>query len=43
MVIWDVNEAGGLKAMGGATLQALLGDSQSKVEVGASEIVSRTA
>ena len=38
MAIEDVNKAGGIKAMGGATLEALLGDSQSKVEVGVSEV-----
>ncbi len=38
MAIEDVNKAGGIKAMGGARLEALLGDSQSKVEVGVSEV-----
>jgi branched-chain amino acid transport system substrate-binding protein len=38
MAIEDVNKAGGIKAMGGAPLEALLGDSQSKVEVGVSEV-----
>jgi branched-chain amino acid transport system substrate-binding protein len=38
MAIEDVNKAGGIKAMGGAKLEALLGDSQSKVEVGVSEV-----
>ena len=38
MAIDDVNKAGGIKAMGGAKLEALLGDSQSKVEVGVSEV-----
>ncbi|WIM10682.1 ABC transporter substrate-binding protein [Enhydrobacter sp.] len=38
MAIDDVNKAGGVKAMGGAKLEALLGDSQSKVEVGVSEV-----
>ena len=38
MAIEDVNKAGGIKSMGGAKLEALLGDSQSKVEVGVSEV-----
>jgi branched-chain amino acid transport system substrate-binding protein len=38
MAIEDVNKAGGIKGMGGARLEALLGDSQSKVEVGVSEV-----
>jgi len=38
MAIDDVNRAGGIKAMGGAKLEPLLGDSQSKVEVGVSEV-----
>ncbi|MBV8166938.1 MAG: ABC transporter substrate-binding protein, partial [Alphaproteobacteria bacterium] len=38
MAISDVNAAGGIKAMGGAKLEALLGDSQSKVEVGVAEV-----
>ena len=36
MAIEDVNKAGGIKSMGGAMLESLLGDSQSKVEVGVS-------
>src|SRR5438067_1206745 len=38
MAIEDVNKAGGIKGIGGATLEAVLGDSQSKVEVGVSEV-----
>jgi len=38
MAVEDVNKAGGIKGMGGARLEALLGDSQSKVEVGVSEV-----
>src|SRR5262245_64158161 len=38
MAIEDINKAGGIKSMGGATLEAVLGDSQSKVEVGVSEV-----
>src|SRR6218665_1585990 len=33
----QINAAGGIKAMGGAKLQALFGDSQSKADVGVSE------
>ncbi|MGH8732491.1 MAG: ABC transporter substrate-binding protein [Burkholderiales bacterium] len=33
-----INAAGGIKSMGGAKLEALLGDSQSKVEVGVAEV-----
>src|SRR5262245_8888438 len=38
MAIEDVNKSGGIKSMGGAPLEAVLGDSQSKVEVGVSEV-----
>jgi len=38
MAIDDLNKGGGIKSMGGAKLEALLGDSQSKVEVGVSEV-----
>src|SRR4051812_14886849 len=38
MAIQDLNQAGGIKSMGGAKLEPLLGDSQSKVEVGVSEV-----
>ena len=38
MAIEDVNKAGGIKSMGGAKLEAVLGDSQSKVEVGVAEV-----
>ena len=38
MAIQDVNQGGGIKSMGGAKLEPLLGDSQSKVEVGVSEV-----
>jgi branched-chain amino acid transport system substrate-binding protein len=34
MAVDDINKAGGIKAMGGAKLDPLWGDSQSKVEVG---------
>ncbi|MFC2969517.1 ABC transporter substrate-binding protein [Acidimangrovimonas pyrenivorans] len=37
MAIADINAAGGIKAMGGAPLEAVLGDSQSKPAIGASE------
>ncbi|HYL24236.1 MAG TPA: ABC transporter substrate-binding protein [Burkholderiales bacterium] len=38
MAIDDVNKAGGIKSLGGAQLQAVLGDAQSKPEVGAAEV-----
>ena len=38
MAIDEINAAGGVKAMGGAKLEALLGDSQSRPEVGVSEV-----
>src|ERR1044072_7565761 len=38
MAVEDVNKAGGIKSMGGAKLEALLGDSQSKGEVGVAEV-----
>jgi len=38
LAVDDVNKAGGIKSMGGAKLEPLLGDSQSKVEVGVSEV-----
>lgn len=37
MAIADINAAGGIKSMGGAQLEAILGDSLSKPDVGASE------
>lgn len=38
MAVEDVNKAGGIKSMGGAKLEPLFGDSQSKVEVGVAEV-----
>ncbi len=38
MAVEDINKAGGIKAMGGAKLDPLFGDSQSKVEVGVAEV-----
>src|SRR5688572_12410850 len=38
MAIDDINAGGGIKALGGAKLQAVLGDAQSKPEVGAAEV-----
>jgi len=38
MAIDEINAAGGIRAMGGAKLEALLGDSQSRPEVGVSEV-----
>lgn len=37
MAIDDINAAGGIKSMGGAQLEAILGDSRSKPDIGASE------
>src|SRR4051812_2276547 len=37
LAVEDINKAGGIKAMGGAKLDPLFGDSQSKVEVGVAE------
>jgi len=37
LAIEDINAAGGIKSMGGAMLEGMLADSQSKPEVGASE------
>ncbi len=37
MAIADINAAGGIKSLGGAMLEALLADSQSKPQAGASE------
>ncbi|MCB2099265.1 MAG: ABC transporter substrate-binding protein, partial [Rhodobacterales bacterium] len=34
----EVNAAGGIKALGGAKLEAVLGDAQSKAEIGAQEV-----
>src|ERR1019366_8879944 len=36
MAITDINAAGGIKSMGGANLEALLGDAQLKPELAAS-------
>lgn len=38
MAIDDINAAGGIKSMGGARLQALLGDAQSTPQAGAAEV-----
>ena len=38
MAIEEINAAGGIKAMGGAKLEGLLSDSQSRPEVGVSEV-----
>src|SRR5882724_12494984 len=38
LAVEDLNKAGGIKSMGGAKIEALLGDSQSKVEVGVAEV-----
>jgi len=38
MAIDDINAAGGIKALGGAKVEAALGDSQSRPEIGVSEV-----
>ena len=38
MAIEEINAAGGIKSMGGAMLEPMLGDAQSKPEIGASEV-----
>lgn len=38
MAIDDINKAGGIKSLGGAKLQPMLGDAQSKPEIGAAEV-----
>ena len=38
LAIDEINKGGGLKALGGAKIEALLGDAQSKAEVGAQEV-----
>jgi len=43
MAIADINKAGGVKSMGGAKLEALLGDSQTKPQIGAAEVEKMNA
>lgn len=38
MAIEDINQAGGIKSLGGARIEALLGDAQSQPQAGAAEI-----
>ncbi len=38
MALEEINAAGGIKSLGGAMLEAVLGDAQSKAEVGAAEV-----
>lgn len=38
LAIDELNKAGGIKSMGGAMLEAVLGDAQSKAEIGAQEV-----
>src|SRR4029077_2825790 len=38
MAVEDINSQGGIKSLGGATIEALLADAQSKVDVAVSEI-----
>lgn len=43
MAMDDINKAGGIKSLGGAKLEALLGDAQSRPEVGAAEVEKMNA
>ncbi|MEY2683447.1 MAG: hypothetical protein RJA09_591, partial [Pseudomonadota bacterium] len=38
MAIEDINKAGGIKSLGGAKIEPLLGDAQSQPQVGAAEV-----
>jgi len=38
LALEEINAAGGIKSLGGAMLEAILGDAQSKAEVGAAEV-----
>lgn len=38
LALEEINASGGIKSLGGAPLEALLGDAQSKAEVGAAEV-----
>ena len=38
MAIEDINKAGGIKSLGGAKIEALLGDAQSTPQAGSAEI-----
>ena len=38
MALDEINAAGGIKSLGGAMLEAMLGDAQSKPEIGAAEV-----
>ncbi|PXW26370.1 ABC transporter substrate-binding protein [Paraburkholderia caballeronis] len=38
LAIEDINKAGGIKSLGGATIEAVLGDAQSRPEAGAAEV-----
>ena len=38
LALTEINAAGGIKSLGGAMLEAVLGDAQSKAEVGAAEV-----
>ncbi|CAM4128502.1 ABC transporter substrate-binding protein [Bordetella tumbae] len=43
LAIEDINKAGGIKALGGAKLEALLGDAQSRPEAGSAEVEKMNA
>ncbi|MBL0916813.1 MAG: ABC transporter substrate-binding protein, partial [Sphingopyxis sp.] len=38
MAIEDINKAGGIKSLGGARIEAMLGDAQSQPQAGAAEV-----
>ena len=38
MAIEDINKSGGIKSLGGAKIEALLGDAQSSPQAGAAEV-----
>ncbi len=43
LAIEDINKAGGIKALGGAKIEALLGDAQSRPEAGSAEVEKMNA
>ena len=43
MAIEDINKAGGIKSLGGAKIEAMLGDAQSRPEVGVAEVEKMNA
>ena len=43
LAIEDINQAGGIKSLGGAPLEAVLGDAQSRPEAGSAEVEKMAA